>query len=89
MKRFCILKLPISYCVSLIMVTITRHIFINFFQTEHLLEVKFAMGYEKNMRFLVIQKSLKMLKNWTGVFNTKTLITQSVLMSLCIDFVCT
>ena len=30
------------------MVTITRHIFINFFQMEHFIAVKFAMGYEKN-----------------------------------------
>ena len=47
-KQFCILQLPISYCVSLIMVNITRDIFINIFQTEHFSAVKFAMGYEKN-----------------------------------------
>ena len=47
------------YCVSLIMVTITRHVFINIFQTEHFSSVKFAMGYEKNiMSFLVIAKCL-------------------------------
>ena len=33
-KQFCVLQLPISHCVNLIMVTITRHIFINTFQTE-------------------------------------------------------
>ena len=32
--QFCILQLPISYCVSLIMVTITRHIFINIFERK-------------------------------------------------------
>ena len=37
------------YCVSLNMVTITRHVFINIFQTEHFSSVKFAMGYEKNI----------------------------------------
>ena len=41
-KQFCTLQLPISYCVSLIMVTISGHIFINFFQMEH---KKLAMGY--------------------------------------------
>ena len=40
--------------LSLIMVTITRHVFINTFQTEHFSAVKFAMGYEKNMSFLVL-----------------------------------
>ena len=44
------------------MVTITREIFINIFQTEHFLAVKFAMGYEKNMTFLVIAKSPKVWK---------------------------
>ena len=58
-EQFCILQLPISYCVSLIMVTITRHIFIDIFQTEHFSAVKFAMGYEKNISFLVIAKIFK------------------------------
>ena len=40
----------------LIMVTITRHVFINIFQTKHFLAVNFSMGYEKNMCFLVIAK---------------------------------
>ena len=44
------------------MVTITRHVFINIFQTEHSLTVKFAMRYEKNMSFLVIVKSPKVSK---------------------------
>ena len=48
MKQICILQLPIPYCVNLIMVTITRHIFINIFQTKCFSAVKFAMGYEKN-----------------------------------------
>ena len=39
------------------MVTITGHVFINIFQTEHFIAVKFSMGYEKNMSFLVIAKS--------------------------------
>ena len=62
-----ILKLPKSYCVSLIMVTITRHVFINIFQTGHFSAVKFAVGYDKNKYELScdskISKSLKkMLK---------------------------
>ena len=39
--------------------TITSHIFINIFQREHFWAVKFAIGYEKNMSFLVIPKSSK------------------------------
>ena len=58
-KQFCIMQLPISYCAILIVVAITRHVFINFFQTEHISAVKFNMGYEKNMSFLVIPKSPK------------------------------
>ena len=60
-KQFCILQLPVSYCVSLID-TITRHIFINIFQMECFSAVKFGMGHEKNMSFLVIAKSPKVWK---------------------------
>ena len=64
MKQFCILQnlAYILYCVSLIMVTITRHAFIYIFQTKHFLAVKFSMGYEKNVSFLVIAKSPKVWK---------------------------
>ena len=60
-KQFCILQSPISYCVSFIMVTITGHIVVSIikFQIEHFSAVKFAMGYEKNMSYLVIAKSPK------------------------------
>ena len=58
----CIAVAYISYCVNLIMVTITKHIFINILQTEHFSAVKFAMGYKKNMSFLVITKSPKVWK---------------------------
>ncbi len=58
-KRWCILQLPIPYCVSLIMVTITSHIFINIFQTVHISAVKFDSGNEKNISFLLIPKSQK------------------------------
>ena len=59
------------------MATITRHDFISIFQMEHFLAVKFAMGYDKNMSFLVIVKSPK---NWKtkvekiglGSFNSDT-----------------
>ena len=44
------------------MVTITRHVFIYIFQTERFSAVKLAMGYEKNMSFLVIAKSPKVWK---------------------------
>ena len=44
-KQICIFQLPISYCVSFIMVTITRHIFTGIFQMERFLAVKFAMAY--------------------------------------------
>ena len=41
-------------CDPLIMVTITRDIFIYISQTEHISAVKFDMGSEKNMSILVI-----------------------------------
>ena len=41
------------------MVAITRHVFINIFQTEHFLAQKFSMGYEKNMSFFEKTKSSK------------------------------
>ena len=37
----------ILYCVSLIMVIITRHVFVNIFQTEHFSAVKFGIGYKR------------------------------------------
>ena len=36
--------------------------FINIFQMEHFSAVKFAMGYEKNISFLVIAKYPKVRK---------------------------
>ena len=48
-----ILYIAVAYILlSLIMVTITKHIFINIFLTEYFLAVKFFMGYEKNNTFL-------------------------------------
>ncbi len=62
-----ILQLPISYCVSLIMVTITSHIFISIFQTVRFSAVKFTRDNEKNMSFLLMPKSLKVWKNiWSN-----------------------
>ncbi len=55
-KRLRFLQLPMPYCVSLIMVTITSHIFINIFQTVPFSAVKFTRGIEKNMSFLLIPK---------------------------------
>ncbi len=58
-KRLGILQLPIPYCVSFIMVTVTSHIFINIFQTVHFPAIKFSRGNQKNMSFLLIPKSPK------------------------------
>ena len=44
------------------MVTITRHVLINIFQTEHFSAMKYDVGCEKNMSILVIPKSLKFWK---------------------------
>ena len=57
-KRLRILQLPLPYCVGLIMVTITSHIFITF-QTVHFSALKFTRGNEKNTSFLLIPKSQK------------------------------
>ena len=58
-----LLELLIPCCVSLIMVTITSHTFVNIFQTVHFSSVKFTRGNEKNMGFLLIPKSLKLWEN--------------------------
>ncbi len=58
-KRLRISQLPIPYCVSLIMLTITSHIFVNIFQTVHFSAVKFIRSNEKNMSYLLIPKSPK------------------------------
>ena len=75
-KQFCILQLPISYCINY--GTITRHVFINIFQTEHSSAVNFAMGYEKNMSFLVIAKFPKVKKKdekiGQGSFNSNSFL---------------
>ncbi len=73
-KRVCILQLLIPYCVSLIVVIITSHIFVNIFQTEHFIAVNFTRGNEKNMNFLLIPKSLKE-KNLTQ--SDRALLTHS------------
>ena len=61
------------YCVSIIMVTITRLIFIKIFQTEPFSAVKFAMGKEKKYDLSCdtkISKSLtKIEKIGLGSFN--------------------
>ena len=61
-----------SYCcVSFILVTIARYIF----KTEHFSAVKLAMGYKKNISFLVIPKSPKFKKksDWAPLRANKPL----------------
>ena len=45
------------------MVNITRHVFINIFQTEYFSAVKFDMDYEKSMSLSRGSKISKSLKN--------------------------
>ena len=52
-----------------LMVTLTGHIFINIFQMENFSAVKFVMGDEKNVSFLVIAKSPKV---WKKIWKDKT-----------------
>ena len=66
-KQFCDLQLPVSYCVSLIMVTITRSVFIDIFQMEHISAVKFDKGYGENISILMMPKSLKVRRDRTGL----------------------
>ncbi len=56
---FCNCLYLIVYSVSLIMVTITSHIFMNIFKTVHFSAVKFTSGNEKNMSFLLVPESPK------------------------------
>ena len=59
-KQLCKLQLPILYCASLVMVTITDHIFTDISPREYLLAVKFLVGNEKNnMGQLLVPKSQK------------------------------
>ena len=48
-KRLHMLQSPILYCVSLTMVTMTGHIFMNIAQIVHFSAVKFTKGNEQNM----------------------------------------
>ena len=70
MKKFCTVH---GSCLCLIMVTLTRHVFINIFHTEHFSDVKFAMGYEKNMSFLVIAKKFEKKNEKIGLGSFKKL----------------
>ena len=58
----CMLQLPISYCVSLVMITITRYIFINILQMECFSAVKFATSNEKNFELSCDTKISESLK---------------------------
>ena len=76
-NQFCILQLPISYCYSLIMVTINRDIFINIFQTKHSCEI--WHGIWENMSFQVIPISPKVWKkngksHWAPVIESDYVI---------------
>ena len=65
------LQLPISDCVSLIVVTITMYAFINIFHTEHFSAVKFVTGYKKIWALLWyenLQSLKKVEKNCTVLF---------------------
>ena len=68
-NNFCVLQLLyiISYCYGYH----NQTSFIHIFQMKHFSAVKFAMGYEKNMSFLVIPKFPKVWKavekNQTGL----------------------
>ena len=58
MKQLCLLQSPVPYCGSPIVVTIS-HVFTNvYFQTTLTLSVvRFTVGCEKNIAFLLISKS--------------------------------
>ena len=47
-----ILHLPISYCIRLIIVNITRHVFINIFW---IFSFEFAKGFEKNISGIILR----------------------------------
>ena len=63
-----VLYIAVAYILlfKLNMVTITRNVFINIFQTEHFLAVKFSTGYEKNMGYLVIAKAYHLKEMHSG-----------------------
>ena len=51
-----------TLCVGLTMVTITSHVFIHIFWMKCFSAVTFDMGFVKNVRFILIQKSPKVCK---------------------------
>ena len=62
-----ILHIAAAYTL-LLTVTITSHIFINIFQTEHLWAIKFAMGlwekYELSCDTKILKLKKKKKKSW-------------------------
>ena len=62
-EQFCLLQLPISYCVSLIMVTITKYVFkINIFRMTQFSAMKLAWIMWKTWAFLWFQNLQKFEK---------------------------
>ena len=73
--------MSIPYCVSLIMVTITSHIFIDIFQMVHFSGEKVSRGNEKYMSFLWYQNLRKFEQNLKQ-FDQAPLIYQKFLLLL-------
>ena len=66
-KQFCVFQLPTFYCVSLITVTITRHVFINIFQTEYYFSCKIWHRFWEKYELSSDTKISKSWKNRTGL----------------------
>ena len=58
-KQFCVLQLPISYCVSLIIVRLIRHIFINIFKKETLFNCEILCGSWEKIKLSCSTKNLQ------------------------------
>ena len=73
-NQFCILQLPIPYCVCLTMIKITRHVFINIFQKEHFSAGNLTWVMRKIWAFLWYHNLQKLEKKvekiGLGYFNT-------------------
>ena len=85
MKQFCILQLPVPYGVSLIIVTITRHVFINIFQTEYFSAVKYCHGlwekYELSCDTKISKSLKKVEKIELGSF--KSNVNYNITIAIC------
>ena len=70
-NQFCILQLPIFYCVSLVVVTITRHVFISLWEKfEHCCKAKISKSLKNVEKIGLGTFNGSRLAKWKRLFLT-------------------